>query len=125
MGVDCKELKLLKKKLEKDATAVDLFMRDSARELAARALRKVVKRTPVDTGLLQSEWTVGEVYREGDFYKVEIYNPMEYASYVEFGHRTRSGTGWVEGQFFLTISEQELQRQSPAIIAKKLGECFK
>ena len=129
MGVDCKELKLLKKKLEKDATAVDLFMRDSARELAARALRKVVKRTPVDTGLLQSEWTVGEVYREGDFYKVEIYNPMEYASYVEFGHRTRSGTGWVEGQFFLTISEQELQRQSPAIIeariAKKLGEYFK
>lgn len=48
---------------------------------------------------------------------------------VEFGHRTRSGTGWVEGQFFLTISEQEMQRQSPAIIeariAKKLGEYFK
>ena len=129
MGVDCKELKLLKKKLEKDTAAMELFMRDSARELAARALRKVVERTPVDTGLLQSEWAVGEVYREGDFYKVEIYNPMEYASYAEFGNRTLSGTGWVEGQFFLTISEQELQRQSPAIIeariAKKLGEYFK
>lgn len=129
MGVDCRELKALKKKLENDTAAMDLFMRDSAKELAARALRKVVKRTPVDTGLLQSEWSVGGVYREGDCYKVEIYNPMEYASYVEYGHRTRSGDGWVEGQFFLTISEQELQRQSPAIlearIAKKLGEYFK
>lgn len=129
MGVDCRELKALKKKLENDTAEIDLFMRDSAKELAARALRKVVKRTPVDTGLLQSEWAVGEVYREGGCYKVEIYNLMEYASYVEYGHRTRSGDGWVEGQFFLTISEQELQRQSPAIlearIAKKLGEYFK
>ena len=66
MGIDCKELKLLKKKLEKDTAAMELFMRDSARELAARALRKVVERTPVDTGLLQSEWAVGEVYREGE-----------------------------------------------------------
>ena len=129
MGVYGKELKLLKKKLEKDTSAINLFMRDSAKELAARALRKVVKRTPVDTGLLQSEWSVGEVFREGDCYRVEIYNPMVYASYVEYGHRTRSGNGWVEGQFFLTISEQELQRQAPAIlearIAKKLGEYFK
>ena len=45
MGIDCKELKLLKKKLEKDTAAMELFMRDSARELAARALRKVVERT--------------------------------------------------------------------------------
>ena len=52
---------------------------------------------------------------------IEIVNPVEYASYVEFGHRTRGGGGWVEGQFFLTISENELKKSAPAIIERKIN----
>lgn len=45
---------------------------------------------------------------------------MEYASYVEFGHRTRGGDGWVPGQYFLTLSEQDLERLAPGVIERKL-----
>ncbi|MDQ0492768.1 hypothetical protein QOZ95_000918 [Paenibacillus brasilensis] len=40
--------------------------------------------------------------------------------YVEYGHRTRLHTGWVEGRFMLTISERELERELPALMDSKL-----
>jgi len=46
------------------------------------------------------------ISKQGTTYVVEVINPVHYASYVEFGHRTPSGKGWVAGQYFLTLSEQ-------------------
>ena len=58
-------------------------------------------------------------------YTVEIVNPVDYASYVEFGHRTVNG-GWVNGKYMLTISEEKLKRIAPsvleALVLKKLRE---
>ena len=51
---------------------------------------------------------------------IEIVNPVEYASYVEYGHRTRNHKGWVAGQFMMTISEQEVQTIAPKILENKL-----
>ncbi len=56
----------------------------------------------------------------GDTYVIEIMNPVEYASYVEYGHRTPNGKGWVRGQFMMTISEQELQTMAPQLLEKKI-----
>ena len=129
---------------------VDLFIESCAKELAARLLAKVIKRTPVGQypissgkkgGTLRRGWT-GEklqsasiyannlkVNHFGNVYVIEIVNPVEYASYVEFGHRTRNHEGWVEGKFMLTISEQEIESDAPRILEnklkKKLGECFR
>ena len=58
--------------------------------------------------------------RQGSTYTVEVINPVQYASYVEFGHRTRGGKGWVDGQYFLTLSEQDLRSLAPGLIEKKL-----
>lgn len=55
-------------------------------------------------------------------YQIEVINPVEYASYVEYGHRTRGGKGWVEGQYFLTISEQELRTIAPLLLVKQLEQ---
>ena len=60
------------------------------------------------------------VSRQGRNFYVQVINPVEYASYVEFGHRTRSGKGWVNGQYFLTLSEHDLERLTPALIERKL-----
>lgn len=60
------------------------------------------------------------VSKQGGSYVIEVINPVHYASYVEFGHRTPSGKGWVQGQYFLTLSEQELRALAPGIIEKKL-----
>ena len=74
----------------------------------------------------RSNMTVTKV---GNDYVIEIVNPVEYASYVEFGHRTRNHTGWVEGHFMLTISEDEIRKSAPNILEKKLKTylkgCFK
>lgn len=139
---------------------VELFIESCAKELAARLLAKVIKRTPVRKpedcppgvkgGTLRRGWTAQSngsgseglntngarqyvdslhVNHYGGVYVIEIKNPVKYASYVEFGHRTRNHSGWVEGKFMLTISEQEIQANSSKILEsklkKKLGECFK
>ena len=60
------------------------------------------------------------VFKRGRTFYIEVINPVHYASYVEFGHRTRGGGGWVAGQYFLTLSEKDLERVAPAVIEKKL-----
>ena len=55
----------------------------------------------------------------GGYYIIQIINPVEYASYVEFGHRTRSG-GWVNGKYMLTISEERLKQIAPRVLEKML-----
>jgi hypothetical protein len=60
------------------------------------------------------------VRKSGNAYTIEVINPVEYASYVEFGHRKRGGDGWVPGQYFLTLSEQDLERLAPGVIERKL-----
>ena len=150
--VDFRDLENFRKNIEKNLSddQVNLFIESCAKELAARLLAKVIKRTPVGIypnssgkkgGTLRRGWTNGKsqaaheyanslkVNHFGDVYVIEIINPVEYAPYVEYGHRTRGGKGWVEGKFMLTISSQEIQSDAPRILEnklkKKLGECFK
>ena len=61
-----------------------------------------------------------KVYHYGDTYVIEVINPIEYASYVEYGHRTRDHQGWVPGKFMMTISEKEIQAAALRILEKKL-----
>ena len=58
--------------------------------------------------------------KSGTVYQIEIINPVEYAAYVEFGHRTANHKGWVPGKFMLTISEQELESQAPKVLERKI-----
>lgn len=146
-GCDFRDWERLKKNLDATDEQLSLFIESCAKELAARLLAKVIKRTPVGQypsssgkkgGTLRRNWTAGKnatdyvrslrVNHFGDTYVIEIVNPTEYASYVEFGHRTRNHAGWVQGKFMLTISEQEIETAAPAILQKKikkiLGDCF-
>lgn len=178
---DLSGLKELQKNLQKLQDPDD-FVESCAKELAARLLRLVVKRTPVGDysheievvakrdsknhkkgdvykkkvnpsgkkgGTLRRGWTSQKgsgseglntrgaaqfvdtlkVNHFGDTYVIEIVNPVEYASYVEYGHRTRNHKGWVKGVFMMTISEQELEKIAPKVLENKikkyLGECLK
>ena len=125
------------------------FLAACARELAARLLALTIKATPVGVyregsgktgGTLRRGWTSrtgGEaasggntsakayaeslpVTRAGNKITVDIVNPVEYASYVEYGHRTSNGAGWVPGRFMLTLATEELRRAAPAILEKKI-----
>ena len=159
---DFRQLQKLQQNMHKlESVDLDLFCKQCAKELAARLLRKVIKRTPVGQypsstgkvgGVLKRGWTTNSgreaeltavfgggssvaayvkslpITKVGTNYHIEIKNPTEYASYVEFGHLTPNHKGWVKGRFMLTISEMELESQAERIIEKKLikflGEYF-
>ena len=124
---DVKGLKALQKRLEKaaDAAGKDAFYEAAVKELAARLLTLVKKRTPVLSGTLRRGWTVGEMKKMNDGYEIEVVDPIEYASYVEFGHRTPGGKGWVPGRFMMTVSASELEGMAPAILQRKLNAYLK
>lgn len=65
------------------------------------------------------------ITKRGNSYTVEVINPVNYASYVEFGHRTPGGKGWVEGQYFLTFAETQLERKIPSILEKELEKLLR
>jgi len=183
--IDIKGLEQFRDRLQQlSEEQVQIFITSCAKELAARLLAKVIKRTPVGEygksimrdetgeavryksgknkgkvkrqvvkkgGTLRRGWTAKTeaeaesgtgkgkdaveyanslpIRKVGSDYIIEIINPVHYASYVEFGHRTANHKGWVEGKFMLTISEQELEADAPRVIENKLikylGECFK
>ena len=66
-----------------------------------------------------------QVEKHGNEYVITITNPVEYASYVEYGHRTANGSGWVPGRFMLTISVQQLENVLPGLLEKKLYSMLK
>ncbi|MCD8222050.1 MAG: HK97 gp10 family phage protein [Clostridiales bacterium] len=186
------DLKKLQKKLKKlQSSDMDAFIDECAKELAARLLAKVIKRTPVGDyseevevvakkdsknhkkgdiytkrvnktgkmgGTLRRGWT-SETHEDaeggsgkgmdatayveslminhvGNMLYVDIINPVEYASYVEYGHRQQPGryvpaigkqlkNGWVPGHFMLTISEREIQDIAPKLLESKINKFLK
>lgn len=144
--VDYRQLKDLQKRLEAvQKKDLQMFCETVSKELAARLLAKVIKRTPVGQypassgkvgGTLRRGWTGQKnqnatayakalpITKSGNSYEITIINPVNYASFVEYGHRTRGGGGWVEGRFMLTKSEMEVEAQAQQIIEKKLLQYF-
>lgn len=174
---DFRGLEAFAKNFEKLEKNVDQIAEKAIKELAARLLALVIKRTPplrtqkktvpvldengkkviykrgknkgkVKTktttakhgGTLKRGWTakthreaeagtgnggdVGSyvnsvsVKQAGKVYTVEVINPVEYASYVEFGHRTRNHKDWVDGQYMLKISSDIVDRAAPQVVQK-------
>ncbi len=139
-GFDVRELKKFRDSLVELEENIDGVLEDCAKELAARLIREVKKRTPTDTGNLRRNWQVTGVTKDGFTYTIMVINQTEYAIYVEYGHRQQPGRyvpainrrlkkSWVPGQFMMTISAEDIQRKAPQIvekiIARKLGEYFK
>lgn len=138
-----KELEKLQKQLEEleKGKARDKFFEDCAKDLAARLLSLVKPKTPVGVyddpsrkgGTLRRGWTGGKrrsaeafadsltVKKSGKTYTITVENNVEYAPYVEYGHRTRGGKGFVQGKHMLETSEQELKALSPNVLKRKLN----
>lgn len=145
--VDYSQLRAFAQAVDKlSSSEMDKLCIDCSKALAARLLALVIPKTPVGKypkgsgkkgGTLRRGWGSKSggaatsyaqslhVQKSGNVYTVEIVNPVDYASYVEFGHRTVNG-GWVEGRYMLTISEEKLKTVAPSVlesmVLKKLRE---
>lgn len=112
-------------KLIKDMKATEKdfsnFLRDFLLRMANEVLRETKPKTPVDTGALKNAWTLGSITGSGRDIAVEIINPMEYATDIEYGHRLVKGkgadkveVGWYNGVFMLKTSIENVQKKMPA-----------
>ena len=129
-SINSEDLRKFRRDIKKlNSEQKDVFYTKAANRLAAQLLTKVIKRTPVGVypsgsgrtgGTLRRGWMATKAQKNGNVYQSTVYNPVEYASYVEYGHRTRNHKGWVAGRFMLTNSEKELSQQVPEILQKML-----
>lgn len=112
------------------------FTKDIANEIAMRLLRRIKQKTPVKEGTLRNGWAIGQITQKGNSYTIEIINPVEYASYVEYGHRQTPGRfvpaigkklkkSWVKGRFMMTISIKEMEELTPSIVTARVWEELK
>lgn len=134
-GASASGLRKFKAQLQKlQNEDLEPFLVSCVKELAARLLAKVRKRTPVGQypkgsgkigGTLRRGWITLDLVKNGNVYTIELVNSVYYAPYVEYGHRTANHTGWVPGQFMLTISEEELNNIAPKVLESKIEKFLK
>lgn len=122
MGFEYSEMRQLKQQLiELNKISHEIHMK-VAKRIALLAIRKVKKMTPVDTGDLRNNWKF-YIRKKGNAFTILIYNQLEYASFVEKGHRIVVGgqtIGWVEGKFMLKLSMAEMERIAPNMWKKEV-----
>lgn len=109
----------------------------TATQKIARVLHQhLLEQTPIDTGNLRKMWSAGDnlqftVKRVNNGYIVTLINMAQnqrgeqYGTWVNDGHRTPNGSGWVMGQFFveksITLTEQKLE----LIVMRELQKWWK
>lgn len=107
-----KELHLLKENIL-------LFQSEMAQKTGQVMIAHAKKRTPVGVykdkrgGTLRKGWDK-EVRRTSKGYKVDVFNDVYYAPYVNYGHRiVRHGEtiGYVKGQYMLENSVKSTQEK--------------
>lgn len=143
---DFSELKKLQKQINDaaDGRIIEDFMKNLLEDIGNLAIRKTKRRTPSNTGNLRRNWKATSVKKVGSFYIIDIYNNVEYASFVENGFRAhwvpgrwegnvfvydreakegmyvgKGSGGWVEGKFMLKISIKEVENQMQQIVDSK------
>lgn len=150
--VDTTQLKVFSDRIKTLSTSQkEVFFDKACKGMAGRYLALVIPATPVgkttagadgtthEGGTLRRGWTGGvdgnvanvadglSISRGGSGYSVTITNSVEYASYVENGHRQTPGRyvpaigkrlvkSWVDGQFFVKKSEEALESQAGLIL---------
>ena len=88
--------------------------------VSSKLIRKVKLKTPVDSGLLRRSW---RSKKEGELARV-VYNNTKYAGFIEYGHRTRGGKSFVDGQYMLTKSVKEIEDTMTSEFSMMIEDLF-
>ena len=79
-------------------------------KISQKLIAKVKLKTPVaekNGGTLRRSW---RTKKKDDLTRI-VYNNIHYAPHVEYGHRTRGGKSFVDGQYMLTKSVKEIEEE--------------
>lgn len=137
----------------------DIFMRQMAKDLTQMFLAEVKKRTPVGKGTfevtgtykrgknkgkpklkrisqgggLRRAWHITGIVKHRNYYLTSVLNNMEYASYVENGHRQHIGQyvpvlgkrlkkGFVEGRYMMKLSAELIEKEGTEYVQNQFYE---
>lgn len=112
---------------------LDNALHGATMQIANEWMAKAAARTPVVSSQMRMNWHVEDKGQSGDTHEARVYNSAvgekgaPYPIYVEFGHRQQVGRfvpklgkrlvkPWVNGQFMLTNSREEMVNRVPKII---------
>lgn len=90
------------KKLKELQADVPKIFEKVAKKGAIKFVKEVQNRTDkeklVDTGNYKRNWSAKAIEPASEVYGVECLNNVEYASFLEYGHKLRNGKRW-KGKF--------------------------
>ena len=122
-GFDHSQFRRLVKTMEDVQKEFDTFLKEFLLKQALIALRLVKPRTPVDTGHLRNSWEITEVQIYDSYLTVSLFNPVEYASFMENGfiYHTKEGDKRYPGHHMAELSILQVEQQMP----RKFETAFK
>lgn len=88
--------------------------------------------TPVDTGDLRRSWIFAGVEKSGFIFEMDLSNNLEYADYVEYGHRQEPGrfvpaigkrlkANYVSGYYMLRDGTNRLEESLPKSLEEAIA----
>jgi hypothetical protein len=117
------------KRFEKTKDKAKPFAKEFLKEQGQTLRALTVSNTPVDKGILKARWRLGRVIETGRGLALRFSNNMEYASFVEYGHRTRKlkdgSRRWVNGRFMLTIAQKRVMSRMQSEFTRAIFKFFR
>ena len=114
MSFKIKGLDEMIKDFEEAEKNVPSELRKLTDKMGISLLGRVKRKTPVDTGVARNNWQAKKL----DSFTIAVYNNTKYINYLEYGHRTRNGKGFVPGVYMLKKSLDEL------VIDREIDKAF-
>lgn len=105
--------------LSKSINNLDKSLKKVVKQSALEGTGIIKQKTAVDKGILRNGW---QTEFTGD-YEATIFNNVEYAPHIEYGHRTRSGS-MVPAQPMISSSEEEILDKFKERTTKVVNEVF-
>ncbi len=82
------------------------------------------KLTPIKTTRLRDGWQVGKIVKKGKTHYIEVFNKVEYAAHVNYGHRTGKN-GYKQGEYMLEVSLDKINARLTPFLRNWLNDFIK
>lgn len=106
---------------------IPLIFEKVAKKAAIKFVKEAKENTDkeglVDTGAYKRNWTGDIANPARKYWVIKGFNPINYASYLEYGHRLRNGNRW-KGKFVGTLAIKKTEDFAVEELKKELGNLW-
>lgn len=133
--IDTKGLDGLLDKVNRLSSTIDEAVASAMADEGVDWRDDVRDNTPVDTGDLRRSWSLTGPDKKGLKFEMDLNNPLEYAEYVEYGHRQEPGrfvpalskrlkADYVPGSYMLRNGTRRLEDSLKPAVQKEVRKAI-